>query len=225
MTDGESWAAYASAAQQLGALRQEERERTGGRQRGAAAARADATELSDKLMQQQSDLTDLGRRLRLPAPMFGPAGRAEVTGPVSFGLPASPEDRLARARQRLQDANVAADSADDLGDQPALLPNLRPLARNAVVYAGASAAGLLAQLIMMQLYSYRVVSDPFSMYAWTCCGFPAVAFFVGYLVVGIVGRPRSSTGPVDRSPKWGALICVASLPVYTIIAVLLGQLF
>ncbi len=225
MTDGESWAAYAAAAQQLGQVRQEERERTGGRQRGAAAARADAAELSDKLMAQQADLTELARRLRLAAPMFGPAGRAEVTGPVGLGVPASPEDRLARARQCLQDANVAADSADELGDQPALLPNLRPLARNAVVYAGASTAGLLAQLIMIGLYSRRVVSDQFSVYAWTCCGFPAVAFFVGYLVVGIVGRPRSATGPVDRSTKWGALICAASLPVYTVIAALLGQLF
>lgn len=224
MPTGDAWADYVSATQRLGELRRRERERTGGRERSVAAARKEVAALSDQLVEQQADLTRLAQQLRLPTPSFGPAGRSEVTGNAALGVSMPVEDRLERARQCLHDANVAADTADDLGDQPALLPTLRPRARNAVIYAAASGLGLLAQIVMIGLSSQRFVTDKTTVYAWTCCGFPAMAFFLGYLAVGVLGRPRRSTRQVDRTPRMGAVICAASLPVYALVASLLGQL-
>jgi hypothetical protein len=218
------WAAYVSAAQRLGAVRQAERDRSGERHRTVAAAGEQLAELSVQAMAQQADLTELAGKLRLPAPSFPPAARGEVTGPLGLDSAASPTDRLARAGQCLHEANLAADAAEDAGRQPVLLPNLGPRARNAVVYAGCSLLGLAAQLVMIGLYSQKLVTDQVSMYAWTCCGFPALAFFAGYLVIGVVCQSRMSTQPVDRSVRMGALICAASLPVYTIVLGMVGQL-
>lgn len=208
------WSEYAAAAGRLAAVRRAERERTGGLRKDAESARAQLTEVADQLVEQQSDLVELARKLRLPAPSFPPADRTEIAG-LAEEVPAA--DRLATARQRLHDANVAADAAEDLGEAPVLLPGWRPRARVAVVYAGCSLAALVGQLVTIGLYSHKAVTDQVGTYAWTCCGFPALAFFAGYLLVGLLCRPRSSTTPVDRFPRMGAALCVASLPVYALV--------
>ncbi|HEY3505336.1 MAG TPA: hypothetical protein VGN37_21445 [Actinocatenispora sp.] len=216
------WSSYAAAAGRLAAVRRAERERTGGLRKDAESARAELTEVADQLVEQQSDLVELARKLRLPAPSFPPADRTEIVG-LAEEVPAA--DRLATARQRLHDANVAADAAEDLGEAPVLLPGWRPRARVAVVYAGCSLAALVGQLVMIGLYSHKAVTDQVGTYAWTCCGFPALAFFAGYLLVGLLCRPRSSTTPVDRFPRMGAALCAASLPVYALVLGMLGTLF
>jgi hypothetical protein len=221
-SDDTGWPAYVAAAERLAAVRRAERDRTGGLRKDAEAARAELGEVADQLMAQQSDLVELARRLRLPVPSFPPADRTEVAG-LAEEVPVA--ERVARARQRLHDANVAADAAEDLGEAPVLLPGWRPRARVAVVYAGCSLAALVGQLVMITLYSHKAVTDQVGTYAWTCCGFPALAFFAGYLLVGIVCRPRSSTTPVDRFPRMGAALCAASLPVYALVLGAVGALF
>ena len=216
MTQSEAWQADQRAAAELGELRAAERERTGGQARTAASARKQIAVLSDKLLTQQTDLTTLARALRLPAPAF-------VPGAAPDGQPV--ESRLTRVRQCLNEANIAADAADSAADAPLLLPTASPRLRNAAVYGGFSFLGLLAQLVMISLNTQRVVTSQVTMYGWTCCGFPALAFFAAYIAVGVLCRPRKSTAAVDRTPRMGGLICVASLPVYVAVLALLGQLF
>lgn len=222
MPEDTGWSAYAAAAGRLAAIRAAERDRAGGRRRDAESATAELSEVSDQLVAQQADLIELARTLRLPAPTFPPADRTEIAG---LAEEVAPAERLARARQRLHDSNVAADAAEELGDAPLLLPGWRPRARVAVVYAGCSVGALVGQLVMIGLYSNRAVTDQIGTYAWTCCGFPALAFFAGYLLVGLLCRPRSSAKPVDRFPRMGAALCVASLPVYALVLAAVGALF
>jgi hypothetical protein len=215
VTQSEAWQAYQRAAGELGELRATERERTGGQARTAATARKQIADLSDKLLAQQTDLTTLARALHLLAP-------ALVPGAAPDGQPV--EARLTRVRQCLDEANIAADAADSAADAPLLLPTASPRLRNAAVYGGFSVLGLVAQLVMIGLNSQKVVTSQITMYGWTCCGFPAIAFFAGYIAVGILCRPRKSSTPVDRTPRMGGLICVASLPVYAMVLALVGQL-
>lgn len=77
--------------------------------------------------------------------------------------------------------------------------------------------------------------------AWSLCGLPMIAFFIGYSLVGILGVPRIPPKPperdergfllppqqkpehpkVDRTPRLGFIICIAALPASWVFAQLL----
>lgn len=213
-TDG-----YFEDAMRHGAAVRAERDHRAERDSTSAAARDSLRTLSDQLVEQQSDLIRLGNRLRLPASPHptGPAPAVEGPGAV--------QTRLRRAGECVRIAEAAATEAERLGELPALFPAWSPQARNAVIYGACSLGGLVLQFVMIALYQNKVVTDPFTTYSWTCCGFPAFAFIAGYLLTGILGKPRLADAKAVRTPRMGALICAASLPVATAVLGLLGQLF
>lgn len=177
--------------------------------------------LSDQALTQRDELTERAGRLRLPAPDFAAAGAGELPDLLE---PVPVADRLARAEQRLGDATTAGAEVDRLAASPPLLPSWRPRMRAAVVYAACSFAGLVGQLVLISVASRRGVLGQLSVYGWTCCGFPLLAFLAGVLLVGLLCRPRAG-GAVQRTPRLGALICLASLPVYVLVAAAAGTLF
>jgi hypothetical protein len=212
-------AGYFEDAMRHGAAVRAERDHRSERDSTSQAARDSLHTLSDQLVEQQSDLTRLGTRLRLPASPHPTGPPPAVDGPGAV------LSRLRRAGECVRIAEAAATEAERLGELPALFPRWSPQARNAVVYGACSLAGLLLQFGMIALHQNRVVTDQFTTYSWTCCGFPAFAFIAGYLLVGILGKPRLSDIKAVRTPRMGALICAASLPVATAVLGLLGQLF
>lgn len=215
MTQSEAWQAYQRAARELGDLRAADRERTGGQARTAAAARKQIAILSDRLLNQQTDLTTLARTLHLPPPTLMP-------GPAPDGQPV--DVRLTRVRQCLDEASAAADAADQAADAPILLPGTSPRLRNAAVYGAFSFVAVIAQLTLLALKNNAVVTSQFTLYGWSCCGFPALAFFAGYIAIGILCRPRRANGSVDHMPRMGGLISIASIPVFVAILAAFGQL-
>lgn len=207
------WDEYLAATRRLGAAP---------RTVPADDAEEQVTALSDRALGQRDELVELAERLRLPAPDFTAAGPGEVPDLLE---PVPVADRLARARQRMRDAAATGTEASRLGERPPLLPSWRPRPRAAVVYAACSAAGLTGQLVLISVSSRRGLLDHVTVYGWTCCGFPLLAFLAGLLLCGFLCRPRTGRGPVQRTPRLGALICAASLPVYAVVAAAAGQLF
>ena len=205
------WPAYVAAARRLAELRAGHQ----AQQAGHGQARAQAVELINTLAAQYGRLTELARRLRMSPP--GAPGTATDPAPVDV--------RLARAQTLMRQAEAAAAQAQAGGVPARLLPDVTPRTRNAVVYGAFALVALAAQLVTIALYDQRVVADQFGTYAWSCCGFPAFAFIAGYLAVGFVGPPRVDDEKVDRTPKMGALICAASLPIYLLVVIALGRLF
>jgi hypothetical protein len=187
----------------------------------AAAHRKRIVALSDRALTQRDELAEQAGRLRLPAPDFAAAGPGELPDLLD---PVPVADRLARAEQRLAAAAAAGAEVDRLAASPPLLPSWRPRPRAAVVYAACSFAGLIGQLVLISVASRRGILGQISVYGWTCCGFPLLAFLAGVLLVGLLCRPRLG-GAVQRTPRLGALICLASLPVYVVVATLAGRLF
>ncbi|BCJ33768.1 hypothetical protein Athai_12710 [Actinocatenispora thailandica] len=187
----------------------------------AAAHQRRIVTLSDQALTQREELAEQAGRLRLPAPDFSAAGPGEVPDLLD---PVPVADRLGRAEQRLRDAARSGAEVDRLAASPPLLPSWRPRPRAAVVYAACSFAGLVGQLVLISVASRRGILGQISVYGWTCCGFPLLAFLVGVLLVGLVCRPRAG-GAVQRTPRLGALICLASLPVYVLVAAAAGMLF
>jgi hypothetical protein len=187
----------------------------------AAAHQERIVALSDRALTQRDELTERAGRLRLPAPDFTAAGPGELPDLLE---PVPVADRLALAERRLAAATAAGTEVDRLAASPPLLPSWRPRPRAAVVYAACSFAGLVGQLVLISVASRRGVLGQISVYGWTCCGFPLLAFLIGVLLVGLLCRPRVG-GAVQRTPRLGALICLASLPVYVLIATLAGTLF
>jgi hypothetical protein len=212
-------AGYLEDAMRHGAVVRAERDHRPERDRTTAAARESLNTLSDQLVAQQSDLAQLGSRLRRPVSLHPMGALPPVEGPGAA------QTRLRRAGECVRVAEAAAVEAERLGELPALLPAWSAQARNAVIYGACSVSALLLQFSMIALHQNRVVTDQFTTYSWTCCGFPAFAFIAGYLLTGVLGRPRLSGSPVVRSPRMGAAICAASLPIATAVLGLLGQLF
>lgn len=219
MTDREQATSdYFEDAMRHGSVVRAERDHRAERDSTTTAARQSLRKLSDELVAQQSDLNSLGTRLRLPTSLH-PTSTPQVEGPGAV------QTRLKRAGECVRVAEAAATEAERLGELPALLPRWSPQGRNAVIYGACSLGGLLLQFVMISLHTNRVVTDQFTTYSWTCCGFPAFAFIAGYILTGILGRARLTDVKAVRSPRMGALICAASLPVATLVLLLLGQLF
>lgn len=222
-----SWAQYARLAQDLDRVRRDEADQTADRQRTVSAARAEFRELSDRLDAQQGDLTELAYRLRVPAPRF--TGGAAQSPPDS-----SVDQALTEARRHLEAAERETERLTERAREPRLLPDWSTRGRNAVVYAASAGSGLVIQLPLM-LMQGRV--DAFTVLSWTFCGLPVISFFVGYLLVGYLGKPALASPPqrqpwegtetksaararqraqdqAARTPRMGFAICLAMFPMF-----------
>ncbi|PTA44123.1 hypothetical protein [Micromonospora sp. RP3T] len=206
-----AWAEYVAAARQLDGVRRAAATAAGEQARSVTAAREELTGVRERLAAQQSRLRELGVpaiSLAPTPPEVSEAARSMAGGPSAV-LAAL---RAAGGWADDADAVLAAHGLPRLARWPA-----RP--RNLLVY------GPLALVVpLLQLVLYAVAgAGPVTVLALLVgLPLPAVAFMLGWLAVGRVFRPRP-TDRVDRTPRFGALVCLVPA-VLTAAGLLLAML-
>ncbi|MFY1686752.1 hypothetical protein [Plantactinospora sp. WMMB782] len=156
---------------------------------------------------------------RLPADA-APDGVGPVSGAAAGMPPAPPVDPLREldlARQSADGADVMIVQTETMAQQAPLFPAMSPLARATTVYL--ICASLLTVIIWILLTVAEVTrnkgldSGTFALFSWSCAGLPTMAFFLGYLALGIWGKPRMIVGRPARYARLGFLICFLAPPV------------
>ncbi|MFG2055368.1 hypothetical protein ACGFI9_15215 [Micromonospora sp. NPDC048930] len=191
-----AWADYVAAARQLDGVRRSAATAATEQARSVAAAREELTAVRERLAPQQSRLRELG----VPAisllptpPEVTESARAMAGGPAAV-LAAL---RSARDWAETADDTLAARGLPRLARWPA-----RP--RNLLVYGPLA---LLVPLVQLLLFA-SAGTGPVSIAALVVgLPMPAVAFMAGWLAVGRLFRPRPQDR-VDRTPRFGALVCL-----------------
>ncbi|MGH3738499.1 MAG: hypothetical protein ACRDT6_23260 [Micromonosporaceae bacterium] len=222
-----SWQRYASLARQLDTVRREQVAAASGQRQQLTSGTADLDQLVDRLTEQQTALSEAARLLRIRMPLIDP-----------------PASKAISARDALTQANAAADLADAERTQalqralaPRFLPDASAVVRNATVYAICAAAALVVSTVMQWAIGD---SDPTAVMLWSLLGLPVVAFFVGYLLIGVVGVPRIPPKPPEqdehglpvpperrkapvlpRHPRLGVAICLLFGPLVWLVLVVL----
>lgn len=191
-----AWAEYVAAARQLDGVRRAAATAASEQARSVQAAREELTVVRGRLAPQQARLRELG----VPAislvptpPELTEAARAMSAGPAAV-------------LTSLQAARRWADAADDTLAARGLFRVARwpSRPRNLLVY------GPLALLVpLLQLTVFLATGDrPATVLALVVgLPMPAVAFMAGWLAVGRLFRPRPEDR-VDRTPRFGALVCL-----------------
>ncbi|MGH3715222.1 MAG: hypothetical protein ACRDT4_17420 [Micromonosporaceae bacterium] len=222
-----SGTSYAALARRLDAARRDELALTAGQRQEAESGRAALHELVDQLTGQQTDLTQAASLLRVRMPLIDP--------PPSSALTAGEALSAARAAAERSDSERLA--AVERAHAPRFLPGASTVVRNAAVYAICAAAAVMVSSIMEFAIGD---SDPTTVMLWSLLGLPMVAFFVGYLLIGVVCVPRIPPSPPEkdqhglplpaeqrlvpqlrRSPRLGATICLLFGPVVWLVLVVL----
>lgn len=224
-----SWGSYAEAARRLDEVRRSDAERTTQQRHEAETGRVALDRLVDRLAGQQADLTSAATTLRM---------RMRLIDPVPSTAHALAE-ALRQAEQAADAADRAREDALRRGRQPQFLPDASPVARNAAVYGMCAGVALVFQA-GLALLGDRV--DTVGAALWSLFGLPVIAFFVGYLVIGVVaipripptpsqvdrsgrrGQPKRRTADPDRSPRLGLAICFLALPVAWLVLLVLREL-
>ncbi|KKK07542.1 hypothetical protein [Micromonospora sp. HK10] len=193
---GAAWSDYVAAARQLDGVRRAAATAAGEQARSVAAAREELTAVRERLAPQQSRLRELGvaaLSLVPTPPEVTESARAMAGGPAAV-LAAL---RAARGWAEAADDTLAARGLPRLARWPA-----RP--RNLLVYGPLA---LLVPLVQLVLF-LATGTGPVSILALVVgLPMPAVAFMAGWLAVGRLFRPRP-TDRVDRTPRFGALVCL-----------------
>jgi hypothetical protein len=195
-----AWEEYLSAARALDAVRRSAATAAGEQAQAVQAARDELTRVRTRLAPQQSRLRDLG----VPEAQLIPSP-TEVAA-AAQGMAGGPDAVLAALRQAWASADVA-DAALVAGAVGGRLPTGgggRPWLRNLLVYGPYA---LVVLVVQMALY---LAVDSFSPPALLCgLGMPVAAFGLGWLTVGLV-FPAQPDGRVDRTPVFGAGVCLAA---------------
>jgi multidrug efflux pump subunit AcrA (membrane-fusion protein) len=192
------WAEFAEESRRLAEIRESEAARQAQAEQQAAGARAGVEQLSRRLAAQREHLIDVARRLNEPQPALDGVAR---TGLID------PGEAIRRAREAVDQADVEARRAEERGMRPALFPTMSTNGRNALIYS-ASAFGMWLFSCGLLVLSPQSGSASISLLLWSGCGLPAIAFFAGYLVISIVGRPRvQPLNQVHHSARLGGVIC------------------
>ncbi|MGI5215175.1 hypothetical protein [Plantactinospora sp. CA-290183] len=166
-------------------------------------------------------------RRALPAtPATGPDPRAvpgqrPPAAPVSGagGPPAPAADpgrELELARQALDAADGLITRAETEAQQAPLFPGLSMRSRALAVYF--SCLGVITVIIWIlltasELHAFNGGRGQLTVLSWSCAGLPAMAFFVGYFVLSVWGKPRMVEGRFPRYPRLGFLICFLGAPL------------
>ncbi|WP_255610018.1 hypothetical protein [Micromonospora sp. PLK6-60] len=191
-----AWSEYVAAARQLDGVRRAASTAAAEQARAVQAARDELSGVDARLAAQQSRLRELGvpaMSLAPSPPELTEAARSMVGGPAAV---------LAALRA----AEGWADAADQtLAARGPLRPASWPARpRNLLVY------GPLALLVpLLQLILFVTTGTGAASIAALVCGLPmpAVAFMVGWLATGRL-FPAGPDGRVDRTPRFGALVCL-----------------
>nr|WP_231926858.1 hypothetical protein [Micromonospora siamensis] len=210
---GAAWADYVAAARQLDGVRRTAATAAGEQARAVQAAREELSEVHARLAPQQARLRELG----VPAislvpspPELTEAARSMAGGPTAV---------LAALRA----ARGWADAADGvLEARSRLRPTSWPVGpRNLLVY------GPLALLVpVLQVILFVATGTGAASIAALACGLPmpAVAFMLGWLGIGRL-FPAGPDGGVERTPRFGALVCLVPAVLATagiVLAMLAG---
>jgi hypothetical protein len=202
----ESWSEYLAAAQRLGAVRREAAAALAADAAVLAAAREELAAVRARLAPQQARLRDEGvpDAFLTPTPEELAAAAAAVEGGPGAIL------------VELREARVTADAADAalvgsgswIGTPVAGVSEWPPRLRNLLVYGPFAIVVLIVQVAL-----YLSVSETALLLYAALCGLvmPAAAFGLGWLTVGWV-FPPGPTGKVERTPVFGAAVCLA--PVF-----------
>lgn len=210
-----TWGEYAALARHLEHVRRSEEMARAGLAQHHDAVTAAVSRLEQRLAAQHERLAHLGRAI----------GQHASSRPPPPSEVADPSSAVRLAEERADAADVASLDAERLAGSPRLFPALAPLARNAVVYLVCALAAVVLQFGLLVLSDAGRI-DSLSLLAWACAGLPAMAFFAGYLIISVWGRPRVATGPQPRSPRLGFAICFLATPVvycgFKLVSSLLG---
>ncbi|MFI5835276.1 hypothetical protein ACIA5A_16540 [Micromonospora sp. NPDC051300] len=208
---GSAWAEYVAATRQLDGVRRSAATAAGEQARSVAAAREELTGVRERLASQQSRLREAG----VPAISLVPTP-PEVTE-AARSMAGGPSAVLATLRV----AGGWADAADDTLSARGLprLARLPSRPRNLLVYGPVA---LVVPLLQLVLYAVAGPGPVTVLALLVGLPLPAVAFMLGWLAVGRVFRPRP-TDRVDRTPRFGALVCLVPA-VLTAAGLLLAML-
>ncbi|MEU3453064.1 hypothetical protein ABZ671_05615 [Micromonospora sp. NPDC006766] len=191
-----AWADYVAAARQLDGVRRSAATAAGEQARSVAAAREELTAVRERLAAQQSRLRERSVSaisLAPTPPEVGEAARSMTAGPAAVLTCL----RTAGGWVDAADDTLAARGLPRLARWPA-----RP--RNLLVYGPLA---LVVPLVQLTLF-LTTGTGPASVTALVVgLPMPAVAVMVGWLVVGRLFRPRPEDR-VDRTPRFGALVCL-----------------
>ncbi|MEU4564749.1 hypothetical protein AB0F72_40740 [Actinoplanes sp. NPDC023936] len=191
------WAEYAELARRLADARNQEAARSTQVQQRTAAGRAGVEKLKRRLSIQADHLLGLSQQLREPHPAFGGVARTGLS---------DPDEALRLAWEAVDKADVEARRAEERGMRPTLFPTMSPTGRNVLVY---SVATLCTWLVSCGLFVLSPDSGAsVGTLLWSMCGLPAIAYFAAYILISVLGQPRTQTmGEADRSARLGGLIC------------------
>jgi hypothetical protein len=206
------WDQYAELARELDAVRAAEAARTDGVRQAAAEMTGRADELETRLREQGTNLSQLGRRLRLRVPKLAPEKTEAVTEPA-------PE--ISRIADLMATADREATEAADRGRYPALLPRWPAGARNLLIYGVAAGLVIIAQ--MVSFFRSDLGSDQPDVGSGSGPNalvvlfvIPLIGWVVGYLLASAAGRTRLEEDQVKTSPKLGFLLCFGIGPVIVV---------
>jgi hypothetical protein len=214
-----SWQEYAKLAARLDELYRDDEVTVAAARRTRDTVAAQVGQLDQDLVQQRQRLDQLATVL----------GRRVGEAPPSFTGVTDPTEAIAIARQHSTLADEATTEAELAALRPPLLPNLSALTRNIIVYAGCAILEVLIVYIFVVLAAANKV-DKVSLATWMCAGFPAVAWIVAYIILGVWGRPHAAATeegriPPPRNAKLGFIICFLATPVAVFGFSVLGSLF
>ena len=200
---GAAWAEYVNAARQLDGVRRAAATAASEQARSVQAAREELTVVRARLVPQESLLRDLGVpaiSLTPTPPELTEAARSMASGPAAV-------------LTALQGAHRWADAADDALATRGLprIARWPSQPRNLLVYGPLALIVPLIQLV----FFLATGTGPATILALIVgLPMPAVAFMSGWLAVGRLFRPRPEDR-VDRTPRFGALVCLIPAVVTT----------
>jgi hypothetical protein len=198
------WPEYAELVRRLNQLYRASRPAPARQDEAAPAAGID--QLTGRLAAQRQRLAQLGRLLgqsplRDPpdSAAFGPFGRWDVAG------------LLALAGRSADVADAVATEVETLAQSPPLLRGWPPLGRALLVYLGCAGATVLAQTGLLVAADHHPM-DTWTLLGWLYAGLPAMAFFAGYAVLSVWGKPLIGAEVPARYPRLGWAMCFLILP-------------
>lgn len=222
-----SFSSYAALARRLDAVRRNEAQQIANRQQELETGRAGLDELVNRLTEQQTAMHQAARELRFRMPRVDPPPSTAV----------SARDALAAAQTATDTADKEREHALLRAQGPILLPTWAVVPRNAVIYGACAGVAFLFQMVLTAMSAEL---DTGTTVLWSLFGLPAIAFFIGYALTGVLGTPRIPPKPpthdehglplppqkrvpppLNRSRKLGFIICFVALPVLWLVMVAL----